>query len=943
MRLASFLPMLLLFASPLAAQQNCQIFDLTASVVQFNQNTCEFFVVLDFQHSGTSNQFTVQGNGTNYGMFVYGQSAVVLGPFQSAPNGPAVLEFVVRDAVFLDCSDAIEIQAPVCNPGCAIHDLVVDVGDCDLNALTFWLKLDFTLVGTPVDSFEVFAAGGVHLGTYAIADLPVTVQNVPWSGNAFTGIKVCAIGNPDCCKVVEFQSPNCFLGCGIVDFQVDPSECLTDSTYKAKIDFGLINPSPTTDSFDLFINDQPAGTFGLNQLPLPVVVTTNGGATDVVRVCITDVLGAVCCREKVFDVPPCLAPCSIQGLTVETDSCTSDSTFGLWVNFHVLDSTAVDSFSLWGNGQEIGHFGLNQLPLHLPNFEWNGLIFNTIKVCTGNAAPCCKEIQFLAPDCLPFDSLCEITHLFVETGACTSDSTYKLFLNFNANNPGNGTFIVYANGAVLDTFDLTEAPLFIQNFPWNGGANDVVTVCIGTDVNTPGTIIGNCCKSKEFPVPACLLPCHIFDLQAAVIGDCDPVTNTYPVKINFHVTNPGNDFFDLYVNGQLFGTFPINQLPLEINVPTGNQVDVFKICINDHPDCCISTELNAPNCDDPCSIVDLHVETGDCNADSTYHLTLNFQVLNSNATQFTLFGNGQQIGVFNLNQLPLHIPNFPWDGQGPNDFLKVCLVFNSTNNPCCETLEFPIPDCLNGGGNCEIFDLHVDTGDCTGDSTYVLGFNFGVHNPTSNTFSAWANGQFLGSYNLNQLPVTIQNFPWNGGNNDVLKVCVGSNTSPSLCCEVIEFAVPDCLNGSGDCAIVDLSVITGDCTGDSTYVVKVDFEVINPPGNTFGLWGNGVFYGTYNVNQLPLTIQNFHWNGGTHDGIKVCFVNPNGLELCCKVIEFPVPDCLGNGGNCEIFDLHVDTGDCTSDSSYVVTFNFGVNNAPGNVFGVWANGQFLGM
>ena len=127
MRLASFLPMLLLaFSIPVAAQ-NCNISDLTAQVVQVNPLDCTFFVALEFQHSGPGNQCTVTGNGTNYGMFPYGQLPIVLGPFNGNPNNPTVLEFVVQDVLFPDCHDAVVVDFPPCGNGglCDITNLAV--------------------------------------------------------------------------------------------------------------------------------------------------------------------------------------------------------------------------------------------------------------------------------------------------------------------------------------------------------------------------------------------------------------------------------------------------------------------------------------------------------------------------------------------------------------------------------------------------------------------------------------------------------------------------------------------------------------------------------------------------------------------------------------------------------------------------------------------------
>jgi hypothetical protein len=121
--------------------------------------------------------------------------------------------------------------------------------------------------------------------------------------------------------------------------------------------------------------------------------------------------------------------------------------------------------------------------------------------------------------------------------------------------------------------------------------------------------------------------------------------------------------------------------------------------------------------------------------------------------------------------------------------------------------------------------------------------------------------------------------------------------------------------------------------------VTLDFDVQNPGGATqFGLWANGVFFGTYNLSALPLTIPNFPWNGGPNDFLKVCLLNANGGPTnCCRVAEFPVPGCLGN--DCEIFDLQVIKTPCLCGQFFaILTFQHsGGGNAGFKIVGNGVN------
>lgn len=855
MRIFSFL-LAMFWSVALSAQVTCNIFDLTATVVDVSG--CDYYVKLAFQHTGGTNQFTVSSGGVVVGTYPYSNNPVVVGPFQAAQGAATTRAFLVRDAVVQNCADDVAVSVPPCgtNSACMITDIKVEAYDCNASATAYKLWLDFKVDNPNSDFFEVWSADGTYLGFFPLGQLPLVIPEFPWNGGLKDSIKICIKNNND-------------------DDDDDDDD------------------------------------------------------------------NANCCKTFSFPAPPCVTPpaCGIGKVKVETDSCTSDSTFSITVNFDYAGPTT-DSFELRGNGQIIGIFPISSLPLTIPDFKWNKLVFNNIRIQTGNTPNCVREVQFIAPNCLPFGP-CEVTQVFVQPGVCTSDSTYRVVVNFQATNPTNQVFTIFANGQFYGNYPITAVPLVIDSLPWNGQAVNVIEICMAVN--------SLCCNKKEFAVPPCLLndDCKITDLSVQT-GPCITPTS-YSVKVNFKVDNPPSQQFTVFANGNVVGTYNLNQLPLIIpNFPyDGGDKDVIKICMISATTvlaCCESLEFFVPDCvnSGPCEIFDLTVQAGQCSSNTTYKVKLDFEVVNPPAQTFTVFANGTAIGVYNLSQLPLLIPNFPYDG-GVNDVVKVCINSPATNVPgCCRTLEFKVPDCLNGNV-CEIFNLKVQTGACSSNTSYALTVNFQVQNPPSQSFTVFANGNAIGTFNLNQLPLTIPNFPYDGGVNDVIKVCmVGPDPNSLGCCRTLEFPVPGCLNG-GPCEINDLKVVTGPCSSPNTYAITVNFKVQNPPAQTFTLWANGSLIGTYNLGQLPLTIPNFPYNGGANDEIKVCMVGPSpNISGCCRTLEFPVPDCV-NGGNCEINGLTVQVGPCTSNTTYTVNLKFDAVNPPSQLFTVFANGAPIGV
>jgi len=938
MRLLFLLPALFM-ALVMQAQPNCQITDLVTTITATDPANCKFSVQLDFKHDGTTNQFTVQGNGTNYGTFTYNQLPVTLGPIMGQANAPTVRELIVHDVV-LDCKAETVVTLPACSASgqCKIRELSAVPGDCIPGTNSFPLKINFA-VDNPGDLlFEAWTVGGTYLGIFPIAQLPLTLPAFPAAAGG--AIKVCINDQPDCCAVAQFVAPTCTGNCGIFDLSVETGDCTSDTTFKVKVNFAHNLPVPGG-LFTLAANGTVIGTFNLNQLPLSIPnFPWNGHAFNTLQVCLLNSAGIIpCCLEKEFLAPKCVKyqGCEMSRIKLETGDCTSDSTFKVTINFLVADTAVVDSFMVWADGNLLGTYGLNQLPLMIPNYPWKkGTIFSTIRICTGNSPLCCRERQFLVPKCLPFGD-CKVEEIKVLVGHCNLSGTFNAIVNFQATNPGNGTFTIAGNGQVLGTFPLGAVPVTIPNFPSNGAAIDVIRICVNNaDPNTPP-----CCESKEFEGPDCLNhPCGIVELS--VLADGCTSDSTFKVKINFDVIGSQSNTFTVAGNGQNLGTFNLSQLPLVLtNFPSnGTATDVIKIClIGSDPSqapCCILKEFQGPACNNqPCEIYGLKVEAGPCTSDSTYKLVVNFQVQNPGGTQFGLWGNGIFIGNYNLNQLPLTLPNFNWNG-GANDVVKVCMITSAGTATCCRTLEFPVPGCFNHP--CGIVELSVLADGCTSDSTFKVKINFDVIGSQSNTFTVAGNGQNLGTFNLSQLPLVLTNFPSNGTATDVIKIClIGSDPSQAPCCILKEFQGPACNNQP--CEIYGLKVEVGPCTSDSTYKLVVNFQVSAPMTGLFSVVANGQFFGFFNLSQLPLMID-FPWNGGANDVVKVCVVAQPGVE-CCKTLEFKVPDCLTNPV-CEVYDLTVITGDCTSDSTYNVKIDFEVTGNTSSTFGVWGNNVFIG-
>ncbi|HMG16967.1 MAG TPA: hypothetical protein VK590_16030, partial [Saprospiraceae bacterium] len=575
-----------------------------------------------------------------------------------------------------------------------------------------------------------------------------------------------------------------------------------------------------------------------------------------------------------------------------------------------------------GNGQYLGEFKLNKLPVTILNFPEGGSNIDTITVCAPDTiANCCHSKTYEGLHC-PANLDCHILELSVTEMSCTSDSTFTGTINFVNQNTSGAGFDLWINNHYFGTYPYNSLPLTIPNMPSNGSAGDLIKVCDHE--------FQDCCKAKEFQGPSCAPggDCHILELSVLEMSCTSD--STYKGTINFVNQNTSGAGFDLWINNHYFGTYSYNSIPLTLtNIPSnGTAGDIIKVCDHEFQDCCKSQEFQGPACSGTgdCHILELNVTDMACTSDSTYSGIIHFVHQNTSGAGFDLWINNHYFGTYPYNSIPLTLTNIPSNGTA-GDLIKVC---DHEFQDCCKAKEFQGPACAQG--NCEINNLTVIVGDCNSDNTYHLTVNFTPQNPGSTKFDLFANNIFFGTYFYAQLPLVIPNFPKSGNSHDVVRVC---DHELEDCCRTKEFESPSC--SSGDCHLYDLTVTTVECTSPTTYKVIVNFQHQYTLSDHFDLYANGVYFGYYAYTQLPLTISNFPASGNPVDKIKV---SDNDNPTCSATKEFTALNCTTQ--DCSIHELTVNLGDCSSDSTYSITINFIVQNQGSPKFDLFANGNYFG-
>ncbi|MEZ4961440.1 MAG: T9SS type A sorting domain-containing protein [Saprospiraceae bacterium] len=795
---------------------------------------------------------------------------------------------------------------------CQIFDMVATVNPCDGNF--FSVTIDFQYDGVGGEGFKV-QGNGVVYGNYNYASLPVTIGPLP--GNGTTNYEFVAkdILHPDCQDFVVVGPVSCNAGaCEIFDFVATPGNCNNDGTYQLSIDFGYVNP--TNNFFDVKYNGTNIGYFELSQLPVVINhFQDNGEVSPSITVCIND--NNDCCAETEFTAPTCTpGNCEIFDFVATPGDCNNDGTYPLTLNFQYINP-GNNYFQVLYQGSSLGYFALADLPVTLPHFADNGNNQQEIKVCISDMPTCCKTDVFESPQCTQGN--CHIYDMVADASDC-EDGMFYVTIDFQFENVGFDGFDIHGNGINYGNFSYDDLPITLGPFAGNGITNyefavndDAITNC-GTSVNL-GMV--DCPNTGD---------CNITELEA-VPGDCNNDGN-YPVTINFIPTNSITNNFKVGYAGAIIASGNIANLPLTIHnfQDNGEANPVLTICMNDQPNCCATIQFEAPDCQPTgCHIYDLIAEAHPCNNDGQYLLDLDFQYSGVGGEGFSVHANGQTFGPFPYGQ------QFYTVGPLQGGVVYEINVNDNQYPDCHGFLQFGPVYCSN---DCHIYDLTAETSDCDSAGQYFVTLDFEYANVGNDGFKVYGNGNVYGFFSYADLPVTIGPFP---GNNVGQLEFGASDVQHPGCHDFVVVDVPNCNGGGNDCHIFDLVADVHPCASDGTFHVSLEFQH-NNTGPAFVVAGNGISYGLYSYDDIPISIGPLVGNGTTpYEFIVYDLNHPN----CSDNVNVGTVDC-GITGDCAITDLLVDPGSCHSDGTYNLWLNFDFENATNNFFDVYYNGNVVG-
>jgi len=641
-------------------------------------------------------------------------------------NGPACCETTTFDGI--ECSQI----------SCSVEGLTLSEQTCD--GIPYGNI--FFETSNPGNDFWEWWINGEYQG---IEELDASNNYWVELGNAnpdiLNTLQVCINDQPDCCQTIEFQVLDCTPVCSISQMEVTTNDCNADGTFSISVNFLHEN---TSDQFGLIGNGQDYGIFNYSDLPV-TLSNFEGDASTIYEIIASDIDNNDCASEAIFGPVNCpVANCTIEGLEILSLACSGPELFG--EVFFETSNPGNNLAEYWVNGNYQGTFQLNAsneygLWLNPSNPD----IVNTLQICINDQPDCCQTIEFEAPDCSP---QCVINGIEYEINDCSADGLFSITIDFFYENTSD-QFRLFGNGEDYGIFNYSDLPVTIDGFAGDGGT---VYELIVADINN-----NDCADEIEFgPVNCPIGDCVITGLE--IINQFCENNGTIPyANIVFGVENPGNDFWEYFINGESQGTALLNgtnSYDIDISAADPGSVNQLTVCINDQPDCCFTVDLEPINCQpSDCEIEFLELTDLECDGDILFG-NLSFEVSNPGNDLFEYWINGTYVGTETLSASNNYVINLEEADPTALNMIEVCI---NDQPDCCFLYSFQAPDCATS--DCTMENLGLSGYDCLQDGTRGVTIFFEHDYPLNEFFEVFIDGEPLGEYRFSSLPLNILHIP----------------------------------------------------------------------------------------------------------------------------------------------------------------------------------------
>ncbi len=530
--------------NPCWDDQSCEISNVVATPSECNDAE-EFTVAINFEYQNTSDQFTVNGNGVDYGLFNYSDLPITLDGFSA--DCETVYEFIIHDANNNDCSDFAGV-GPVCCADEECNIFSIDFGSNPICEEGFIVTDWFIFAeNTSEEGYDISINGEFITFVQYNNEGPYNFDIEAPNTENFT-ITACDNDNENCCYTWELDNP-CFEESGdcqmtTLDFGANPicengsiiTEWLIDGENTSEVGYDIF----INGAFELFVAYEADSWYDFD------IVAPD---TEFFSISVCDNDNADCCIDWELENPcfePPVSDCWIDDVTATVIACESN-VFDIQIDFEYEDTG--NQFVVNGNGNSYGTFLYTDLPITL----------------TGLEADCTTEFEFVIHDENDNDCTAGVDYGTVccEDFNSIQDINITNTVDENIINVDVSVIISLLEGCELEVFMdgvyytlLTEGNTSFDIGPFDCGSDQVIVI----------SIVNSCTDaSEDFEIDlgeiACVTAIESFEITDVIVWN----QASKQIKVN-QLLNDSYQLQVLSIDGRL-----VNQ---NNNLISGDVIDL---------------------------------------------------------------------------------------------------------------------------------------------------------------------------------------------------------------------------------------------------------------------------------------------------------------------------------------------------------------------------------
>lgn len=717
----------------------------------------------------TTDRVFIKVEGKTFGPFKPSSFPIKLDPLELLVGGIVALKIQLCAESLLDTC-CVDVFPDVNNTGCDCK-LELGVTPVECSGEKYYASIKVESKNGSAAGYYVLGPDGKKYGPYPYGLGPKVIGPFTRATTSPRQVFYAADLEKPCSDTVILDKVVCASDtiCYLKDLKVVVRGCSPKGGYDLLITpVSGLNLNNLLSTYYVYIENQKYGPFKLLNAPQLIenVIIHTDALDFEVKACV-DGQSEKCCVSVRVQKPKCPA-CELGEIVVKPLPCNDKGEVYAYLDFKYFRTNS-DYFVLIQNGKEIAKYKYAELPIKVGPFVSSPKDTIKFEVFDSNTRACSSRGILKPFECKPHCSLSDIS---ISEVKCNNDGTYSMLLKLKATNADSILWLQTSTG--FETrFKYKGQAVRIDKIPLpKDSKTDWVVVC---DKNSP-----DCCIKWLYEVPCTQNTCEFGALKLEQV--CLP-TGGYYVNLNFERKNV-SAFFNVYVNGKLYGTYNYNLLPLRIGQIVSADVTVLEIKIEDKEKGCTQAgRLELKKCETNCPIEGLKVELLPCEKGSYYAKALVVSRPSSSLLKgYVIYANGMLFGPFAYNGEAQKIGPFPNSAAGTMEFLAV----DVTNPTCFATTKLTAPQCPDPNP-CKISNLTIRSLGCNPDGTRRIAINFKAENAFNRLFNVMVDGAIVGTFPLIRLPLET-NFKL-PQDKEVFKITVCINDQKS-CCETLEVKLP---------------------------------------------------------------------------------------------------------------------------------------------------------